>query len=280
MNAGQTCIAPDTLFVHEKHVKGLCSALVRAIESQFGKDQKKGELGRIVNAAQTTRVIELIKDAEAAAGSTIIHGGSKLCDVDTRYICPTLILNPPSSSRVMQEEIFGPVIPIVSFASRNEAIEKIQNLDGTPLQLYVFTTKNETYKEYTDKCRCAASVRNDALVQASSYFIPFGGLGSSGYGSYSGKFGFEAFTHLFATVHRPIGSMWDINNLRCHPYAGFKGKVLEVILMLPDIGVLHTRRLLFGMGLLALASASPSGVQYLKLGLADILEMLVEALRK
>jgi aldehyde dehydrogenase (NAD+) len=149
----------------------------------------------------------------------------------------------------MQEELFG--LPIITFVSRNQAsIEQILNLDGTPLQLYVFTTKNETYKEYTDNCCCAASVRNDCFVQASSYFIPFGGLGSSGYGSYDGKFSFEAFTHVFATVYRPIGSMWDLNNLRCHPYAGFKGIIEESIMVLPDIGVLHTRKLLFGMVLL------------------------------
>lgn len=282
MNTGQTCLAPDTLFVHKKHTTALCSALVQSIENQFGKDQKRGELGRIVNAAQTTRILELIKDVEGSPGSKLIHGGSKLCDVDTRYICPTLILNPPHSSRVLQEEIFGPVLPIVPFESRDEAIDKIRNLDGsgTPLQIYVFTTKNAIFKKYTDKCRSSASVRNDCLVQASSYFLPFGGLGTSGYGSYSGKFGFDEFTHLFPKVYRPVGSVWDLNNLRCHPYAGTKGKLLEKILLLPDIGVLHTRKLLFGIGLLALLLGSPSGLQYLKLSLADILEMLVEALRK
>jgi acyl-CoA reductase-like NAD-dependent aldehyde dehydrogenase len=116
MNAGQTCIAPDTLFVHEKHARALCAALVRAIESQFGKDQKKGELGRIINSMQAKRVLELIQDAESL-GSRLIHGGSMLCDVDTRYICPTLLLDPPASSRILHEEIFGPALPIVTFSS-------------------------------------------------------------------------------------------------------------------------------------------------------------------
>ena len=281
INAGQTCISPDTLFVHESHCKALTKALVASIETQFGKDQKKGELGRIVNRQQTKRLIDLIRDAEEAPGSTIIHGGSKSCDVDTRYICPSLILNPPSGCRIMREEIFGPILPIITFTSRDEAIQRIQDMDGEPLQLYVFTESESIYTEYTNRCRSAASVRNDCMIQANSVHLPFGGLGSSGYGCYYGKYSFDAFTHCFPTVSRPIGSIWDLNGLRYHPYAGFKGKLIEEYAMdLPDIAVLHTRKLLMGMLLIGLAAIFPSISLCLKTSMADFLEVLAKILRK
>jgi acyl-CoA reductase-like NAD-dependent aldehyde dehydrogenase len=281
MNAGQTCIAPDTLFVHEKHAKELCKCLKRAIEEQFGTNQKLGELSRIISVGHTNRLIDILKEAETAPGAKLVHGGSQLCDVDTRYICPTLILNPPANTKLHQEEIFGPILPIIVFQSRSECIDMVQSLEGTPLSFYIFVTSEAVFQEYTEKCRSAGAIRNDCIIQGSSLYMPLGGLGASGYGRYNGKYSFDSFTHAFPTLYRPLGSVWDSNNLRCHPYAGWKGQAMEMfVLDLPDIAVLHTRKLLVSTVILGCLWASPGSVQFLKLGLATILEALVETLRR
>jgi hypothetical protein len=192
-----------------------------------------------------------------------------------------LILNPPANTKIRQEEIFGPILPIIVFQSRSECIDMVQSLEGTPLSFYIFVTSEAVFQEYTEKCRSAGAIRNDCIIQGSSLYMPLGGLGASGYGRYNGKYSFDSFTHAFPTLYRPLGSVWDSNNLRCHPYAGWKGQAMEMfVLDLPDIAVLHTRKLLVSTVILGCLWASPGSVQFLKLGLATILEALVEMLRR
>ena len=249
-NAGQTCLAVDTLLVHESHVDKLSECLLKAVAKQFGFDPKiNGELGRIVSCDETKRITNLIREVELEnlktdgghGGGVILCGGSSSCDIDDRYVAPTIIILPKdSNSKLLQEEIFGPVLPIVPFSDRSEAIQKIQTLSGIPLNLYVFTPSKRVFCEYTDKCRSAGSVQNDCLAQGASSHYPLGGLGSSGIGRYGGKHTFEAFSHPFHVLSRPLGSLWDFGNFRCHPYAGFKERVLgRVALKLPGIPVLH-----------------------------------------
>lgn len=170
LNAGQTCIAPDTVFVHESHARAFGQAMVRAIHQQYGEDLKNGELARIVNKSNTKRIIDMIGDAEKS-GAKVLIGGSKLCDPEEKYICPTLIVDPPKDSKIMQEEIFGPIAPIVTFQTRAEAIQRIQELPGEPLQLYVFTPSTSVFEEYTANCRSAAAFRNDALGKLQELLI-------------------------------------------------------------------------------------------------------------
>ena len=130
-NCGQNCISPDYLLVHKSKVDALVPELMRALESQFGKDPKQSSLGRVVATGHVDRAIELIEEMEKLAKNDkkvqILCGGSKDCDVKSKYIAPTFILNPPLDSRIMQEEIFSPLLPIIVVESREEAI-KIINL--------------------------------------------------------------------------------------------------------------------------------------------------------
>lgn len=154
LNAGQVCVAPDTLLVHESHVATLTEALVRAVERQFGEDPQKGELPRIVNARNAQRLFELIQQVEETPAmtqtasldtnyqqTTILSGGTKACDVSNRFIAPTIVLNPPKSCRLLTEEIFGPILPVIPFSSRQGAIQWIQTL-GTATASPSFCTSS------------------------------------------------------------------------------------------------------------------------------------------
>ncbi|KAG7354064.1 aldehyde/histidinol dehydrogenase [Nitzschia inconspicua] len=241
-NSGQVCIAPDTLFVHDIHVETLVKALKRSIEAQFGKDPQAGEMARIVGPQSAQRLVDIITELEQDVrhnNSKLLLGGSELSDAQQRYVAPTLVLNPSSSSRVMTEEIFGPILPICSFSHCDEAIKRIQelsNVTGIPLFLYVFTKSNQVFQKFTQKCQSGGAVRNDVLIQLANPELPLGGLGNSGYGRYFGKYSFDAFTHKYPVTYRPLGSIWDFGNLRCHPYQGWKSKLLEdFLLYLPKV---------------------------------------------
>ncbi|KAL3902617.1 MAG: hypothetical protein SGILL_010764, partial [Bacillariaceae sp.] len=296
-NSGQVCIAPDTMFVHESHAISMKDALLRAMDEQLGKDPQSGEMARIVNKPNAQRLVDIIKEEEFHASTfnsdtpdrtEIVVGGSKASDVDQRYVAPTLVLNPSPSGRLVKEEVFGPILPIRTFASRDEALETIQAMNktaGIPLFLYVFTTKDRVFRTYTEKCRSGGAVRNDVLIQLANTEQPLGGLGSSGYGRYFGKYSYDAFTHKYPVTYRPLGSVWDFGNLRCHPYAGWKSKVLEdYLLYLPKVPSFLTpsRLLLIPLiifMLFKLPSISTMIPPSVKLWLASALEDMARMLR-
>lgn len=279
LNSGQTCIAPDTLFVHENHVPAMCSALQRAIEMQFGKNPKTGELSRIINTSNTKRIIGLLEDAEKL-GTKVICGGSKLCDTDTKYVAPTFLLDPPKEAKILEEEVFGPAMAIIPFSSREEGIRRIRDLPGEPLQLYVFTPNSTVFKEYTDKCKASGAFRNDVIMQGSSHHLPLGGIGTSGHGNYVGKYSFDAFTHIYAVAHRPLMNLYFLDTIRCHPFRGIKGRLLETLGFLPpDVPVLHSHKLLFCIGAATFLYASPNVTNYVKEGVVFLLEKALSALK-
>jgi acyl-CoA reductase-like NAD-dependent aldehyde dehydrogenase len=279
INAGQTCVAPDTLYVHKKHVSALGEALVRQIREQFGENPKVGELARIVNVDSTKRVVALIEDAEKL-GATILCGGSKICDVDTKYVCPTLILDPPREAQILGEEVFGPAMAIVPFASREEAIELVQGLPGEPLHLYVFTPSTTVFQEYSHQCTASGAFQNDVMIQGASNHLPFGGIGTSGHGNYYGKYSFLTFTHAYPVGYRPLLVPKILETLRCHPFAGIKGRLLEnVAFSLPDIPVLHTRKVLFCVGTGLLLFGPPVSRTFLTNTMIFVLEKALIALR-
>lgn len=293
LNSGQVCVAPDTLFVHEKHLDALGGALIESIESQLGKDPQNGEMARIVNSQNAQRLVDMLKEMEqdATTKSTnqklkILCGGSKACDVQQRYVAPTLILNPPEESRVMTEEIFGPILPIRTFSHYNDAVKSIQQLNSTtgiPLFLYVFTTSDAVFRQFTDKCRSGGAVRNDVLIQLANPEQPLGGLGNSGFGQYFGKHSYDAFTHKYPVTYRPLGAMWDFGNIRCHPYQGWKGKVLEDFLMyLPKVPsfLSPSRLIVLGISFAAISTShSIFELSQFQPWVATQLEKAAEALR-
>ncbi|GKY98061.1 hypothetical protein MPSEU_000764100 [Mayamaea pseudoterrestris] len=253
MNAGQTCASVDYLLVHESHLQQLCEYLVQALQTQFGPSAT--ELGRIVSVEHAARLHSMILEVEemianekrssTASSCKILTGGSHKNRVNDRLIFPTLIVNPPKSCRLMEDEVFGPVLPIFSFSSRSDAIHFVKQIPLTPLCKYIFTSRSSVYDDYNVKIPSGSAMRNDCLISLLSHALPFGGLGTSGHGNYHGKYSLETFSHKFASMHRPLGVGLDWGNVRCHPFVGQPVKELllrRMITDMPYVPVLLTKR--------------------------------------
>lgn len=255
VNAGQTCAAPDTLIVHEALLPRLLPALRKSLRGMFGDDPRATEFGRIVSPRHAERLVAMIAQVEeliarrdktitpaSEIGMFVAAGGSSACDAAARYVAPTIVVNPPRDSSLMREEIFGPILPIVTVKSRRDAVDYMRNMPGTPLCLYVFTTSEAVFDRLIQQVPAGSVMRNDCLVHLSSPYIPFGGLGTSGYGAYHGKFSFDLFSHTQPVMYRPCIPGCDLNMIRCHPFGKVKGYIMtNIVVGLPPIPVLHIR---------------------------------------
>jgi aldehyde dehydrogenase (NAD+) len=197
LNFGQTCIAPDHLFVHASVKNELLGLMKIEIERQFGNDQQKSpDLGRMINEKAFDRVSSYLD------GAKVICGGIR--DKTDKYISPTLIEAPAKNLPVMQEEIFGPVLPVIEFEDINEVIKDI-SLKEKPLALYYFTSKQKQERYLLSKIDSGGVCINDVLVHFANDRIPFGGVGKSGMGAYHGKYSFETFSRERGVVKTPTG---------------------------------------------------------------------------
>ena len=207
LNSGQTCVAPDYLVVH-KSIKGtLIKELINRIEKTFGKQlEKTDDFTAIVNEKNFNRLVSLINK------NKLIYGGKY--DQVKRYISPTIIDSPEMDEEIMKDEIFGPILPILSF-EKIEDIDEIIIKNPNPLALYVFS-KNKKFNEIIiNRYPFGGGAVNDTIVHLANSRLPFGGIGSSGIGSYHGKASFELFSHKKSIVRRYT---WFDNNLRYTPY--------------------------------------------------------------
>jgi aldehyde dehydrogenase (NAD+) len=288
VNCGQNCISPDYVLVHKSKSDALLLELPKALEKQFGIDPKQSGLGKLVAPGHVKRAIELLEEVEELAKTDkkiqILVGGSKECDVKTGYVAPTIILSPPLDCRVMQEEIFSPILAIVVVESRDEAVRIVNSRPGTPLALYAFTTRGKVFEELTERCRSGGAVRNDMMVHFMGCAMPFGGLGSSGMGSYRGAESFRVFSHMLPTIYRPCVPGADLNSMRCQPLASWKEfAILQVAPMLPSLPVLTTPLRIIFAAILAVAAArfmpgSNALILSARLTVADWLRLAATAL--
>jgi len=192
LNAGQTCIAPDHLFVHEDVKKPLIDALSRCIRRFYGDDPEQNpDFGRIITDEQFRRLEHLMR-----ASGTIIHGGR--VNREARYIEPTLIDGITPDAPIMQEEIFGPLLPILRYTHLEDVISLI-NQREKPLALYFFSASRGMRERVLSATSSGGGCVNDTIMHVSNPRMPFGGVGNSGMGQYHGKFSFDAFSH-----HRSI----------------------------------------------------------------------------
>ena len=207
LNSGQTCVAPDYLVAH-KSIKGaLIKELIKRIEKTLGKQLEKTEdFTAIVNEKNFNRLVGLINK------NNLIYGGKY--DKVKRYISPTIIDSPKMDEEIMKDEIFGPILPVLSF----EKIEDIDNIitkNPNPLALYVFSNNKKFNEIIINRYPFGGGAINDTIVHLANSRLPFGGIGNSGIGSYHGKASFELFSHKKSIVNR---STWFDNNLRYAPY--------------------------------------------------------------
>lgn len=187
-NAGQTCVAPDYILVHESVKDDLITALSKTLREFYGQNiQQSPDYGRIVNLKHYHRLTSLLNSAQM----NIVFGGHS--DEDERYIEPTLLDHVTSDSAIMQEEIFGPILPILTYQSLDEAIAFIHQRPK-PLSLYLFSEDENATQRVINELSFGGAI-NDTLMHLANPKLPFGGVGASGMGRYHGKYSFDTFTH-------------------------------------------------------------------------------------
>lgn len=208
LNAGQTCIAPDYLMVHEDVKARFLEALGKSFTELLGKNpQESGHFVRVVNDAAFERLTAYFKDGN------IVFGGHT--DKAERYIEPTILDNVSPDSPVMQEEIFGPIFPVLTFRNISEVTEFVASREK-PLALYYFGKNGDYVLKHTSS---GGSCLNDTIMHIANEHVPFGGVGMSGMGSYHGKLSFDAFTHYRSNIVTPTSM--DLP-FRYMPYKFFK----------------------------------------------------------
>jgi aldehyde dehydrogenase (NAD+) len=212
INAGQTCVAPDYILVEKGVKESLIKGFQKAIRSFYGKDPKESDhYGRIVNDRFFDRLEALVK----TSGGSIVIGGET--EKSQRYFAPTLIDQPDLTSNLMQEEIFGPLLPILEYETIRDAVNFV-NAREKPLALYYFGEKTEADYVLKNTSSGGACV-NDTILHVANKHLPFGGVGESGMGKYHGKSSFYLFSN-----HRSVvtSSKWFDLSMKYAPYRGFK----------------------------------------------------------
>lgn len=207
MNSGQTCVAPDYVLVHESKEEELLTALKSEIIRQYGKDASLSpDYGRIAHDRHFDRLAKLAQDAE------LYFGGST--DRDQRFIEPTILKNVNWGHAIMQDEIFGPILPVLTFDNWDEALRDVSKLTR-PLAFYLFSENKSRQRQVIKEMSFGDGAINDVIMQMANNSLPFGGVGASGMGSYHGKFGFDTFSHLKGITKKT--TLFDIP-LRYAPY--------------------------------------------------------------
>jgi aldehyde dehydrogenase (NAD+) len=194
LNSGQTCIAPDYVLADRAIARELTEKIVATI-AKFRADQTNASL-RIVNERQFDRLVSLLA---TTTGKVVVGGGS---DRSTLSIDPTVIVDPAPDDPVMAEEIFGPILPIITVGSTEEAVAFV-NSRPKPLALYVFTASQDVGRDLVDRMPSGGAVINHIAMHCLVPQLPFGGIGASGMGAYHGQWGFEALSHRRAVLSKP-----------------------------------------------------------------------------
>jgi aldehyde dehydrogenase (NAD+) len=194
LNAGQTCVAPDTVLVARAVHDRFIELLVRTIRAFYGEDpQCSPDYGRIVSDRHFERLSALLGQGTVACG-----GGQ---DAATRYIAPTVVLAPAAGSELLSEEIFGPILPVVPFDSLDDELARLRRAPS-PLALYLFTSSRQTVRRVLLGSRSGGVCVNDTVNQVVCRRLPFGGVGASGTGRYHGRAGFDCFSYSRSVLER------------------------------------------------------------------------------
>ena len=218
INAGQTCIAPDYLLVDQKIKPDLINALKKYLQEFYGENPATSpDYARIIHQKHFHRLTNLLK-----CGKVIIGGETK---PEELYIAPTLLDNVSLEDAVMQDEIFGPILPIIEYTDINEAITLI-NSRPKPLALYLFSQNKNLQKRILQETSSGGVCINDTVMQVAVSSLPFGGVGDSGLGSYHGKASFNTFSHYKSVLQNSLP--WDID-WRYAPYQGKLSLLKKII---------------------------------------------------
>ncbi|MCL4156542.1 UNVERIFIED_CONTAM: hypothetical protein GTU68_048116, partial [Idotea baltica] len=218
-NAGQTCVAPDYILVDKSIEQKLLEVLKTKIE-EFYKNSNELEENyvRIINTDHFDRLQKLIDSDKVYVGGNI--------DRKKRLISPTILQNISFDDEIMKDEIFGPLLPILSYTNIDEAITKVKER-AKPLSCYIYSKNRNTIKKILKEVSFGGGAVNDSVMHLSNSNLPFGGVGFSGMGSYHGKFGFDTFSHYKSILDKPF---WFESNMKYAPYSKMKLKLIKWLL--------------------------------------------------
>ncbi|MCK0155825.1 aldehyde dehydrogenase [Cellulophaga sp. F20128] len=220
LNAGQTCIATDYILVHKRVKEKLVAALINSIEASYGRNiEASPDYARTVDANHFNNLKMLLE------GQEIIFGGES--NAADNYLAPTLVNEPKLDSKLMEGEIFGPILPIISYENETDIDRYMMNY-GKPLATYVFSKNKKFQKKIIQTYSFGGGAINDTIIQITNKKLPFGGVGSSGIGTYHGKMSFDTFSHKKAIIKK---ANWFDAPLRYPPY-NLPQKIVEKIKLL------------------------------------------------
>lgn len=223
LNSGQTCVAADYVYVHESKKADFIAEMKKQIQKSFGDNaQKDGAYCRMVNAKHFARVEKLLADA-TAKGAIVETGGNT--DASENYIAPTVLSGVTHDMQLMNEEIFGPILPVLGYANLDEAIAYI-NKNEKPLALYVYSTKRKNQEHIVDNTSSGAVCINEAMIHNGHEGLPFGGVNNSGIGKSHGHWGFKEFSN-----EKPVLKAWNApSDLLTPPYSKLNETVVDAML--------------------------------------------------
>ncbi len=219
LNAGQTCVAPDYLYIHESVKEEFLKYFKLYLEEMFTKNPFESDnLGKIINQKHFDRLSGLLKD------QTVLIGGNT--DNKTLKIVPTVLGDITADNKIMQEEIFGPILPLMTFKKIDESLHYI-NQQPNPLAFYLFTSKKAVENKVLSNCNFGGGCINDTVMHVASETLPFGGVGESGMGNYHGKASFETFSHYRSIMKKET---WLDLPIRYAPYTKIKNKIIRLFM--------------------------------------------------
>jgi acyl-CoA reductase-like NAD-dependent aldehyde dehydrogenase len=198
MNAGQTCVAPDHVWAHQRIVPALLAAMKRTLVEFYGSSPKESpDYGRIINAAHLERLTGYLIDGKIACGGE--------SDPATRYLAPTILTQPRLDSPVMTDEIFGPILPVIGFSDIGDVLQVLRE-KPKPLAIYLFARDHALHERVVAGTASGGVCINDTILQILGADLPFGGVGDSGMGTYHGRAGFDCFSHERAIMTRSLAT--------------------------------------------------------------------------
>ena len=200
VNAGQTCVAPDYILVDQSVERPFVDRLVANLKTFYGDDPKAGkDYGKIVNDRHFGRLVGLL---DAGGYQETVVGGKDKADATARYMPPTILRGVDPNAKVMQEEIFGPILPVIAVPDVDAAISFV-NAREKPLSLYVFSKDKAAANKVLRRTSSGSACVNTAIIHLAVPDLPFGGVGESGMGAYHGRSGFDTFSHLKSVLDKP-----------------------------------------------------------------------------
>ena len=219
VNCGQTCVSPDYLVIDKKVKDRFLELICNEIKVFYGDNpEKSNDFARVISSENVYRLSELMKSGQ------IITGG--ITDAASRYVAPTIINNVKPGDLIMQEEIFGPILPVIEFENFEDVYSIIEQ-NPKPLSTYIFSKNNKLVREFLRRTCSGNAAVNETVLQIASPYLPYGGVESSGMGRYHGKSSFDTFSNLRSVlVKSNLLDLW----LRYPPYSKFKTRILSLLI--------------------------------------------------